>query len=394
MTFKHFSKPHLIFYIFVGVFLGLFVTVESINQKLWTNDFRVYYGAVNDFFEGNNPYEKSYGLNTGYFKYPPFTLYLFSILKLLPYWLAQWVHLFLSAMALMISIPLLKSIGENFSVGRRQTWILYFSFFCISIHLVREFHMGNVNLILLGFFTIGLYFINSKSIWGTVICWSLMIILKPIMILSLIPLIFFKKWILIFAVGTAGIFFFLFPVIHLGWNGNLSIWTGWYQSVAEHGDYIVSSNSLKYLSNYYLGTQSEWIPSLAGLTLLTGVMYFSYFKQHSSPVKLSDWIIIFTAFIPNFFVTDTQHFLLSVPLIIFLLLELSQRKSIFPWIIFGLGFILFSLNSNDLLGKELVSYLSDHGSVGIGNMIFILLFIVLKKNKKGTAANQWEIIET
>lgn len=373
---KQIPKSYLIFCVFIMAFTGLFVVVESINQKLWTNDFRVYYGAVNDFFEGNNPYEKSYGLDTGYFKYPPFTLYLFSILKLLPYWLAQWIHLFLSSVALMISIPLLKSLGEKFSLGNQQTWILYFSFFCIVIHLTREFHMGNINLILLGLFTIGLSRLNDEMIWKTVFCWGLMIILKPIMILSLIPLVFYRKWKVVFLLGFCGLFFFLFPVIHLGWIGNLAVWSDWYKAVSNHGDYIVSLNSLKYLSGYYFGIQSEWGPSLIGILILTSVLFFSYFR-HPSKTNLIDWTIIFTAFIPNFFVTDTQHFLLSVPLIIFLLSELSRRKSIVAWFVFGLGFMLFSLNSNDLLGKEFANYLDDRGGIGIGNMIFIILYSVL-----------------
>lgn len=367
--------------------MGLFVTVESINQKLWTNDFRVYFGAVNDFFEGNNPYEKNYGLDTGYFKYPPFTLYLFGVLKLLPYWLAQWIHLFLSSVALMVSIPLLKSIRKNVSVQRQQTWILYFSFFCIVVHLTRELHMGNVNLILLGLFSVGLSRVDNESICTTVVCWGLMIILKPIMILSLIPLILYKKWKIILYIGICGLFFFLFPTTHLGWNGNVSIWSDWYKAISDHGNYIVSMNSFKYLSHYYLGTHSEWIPSIIGLISLISVFSFNHFK-HSFKTGLVDWVVIFTAFIPNFFVTDTQHFLLSVPLIIFLLLELSRRRSIVAWFAFGIGFILFSLNSNDLLGKELVDYLDVRGAVGIGNMIFILLYLVLISSGKDMEANQ------
>lgn len=380
MIFKQLPKSHLIFYIFVGAFLGLFVTVESINQKLWTNDFRVYYGAVHDFFEGNNPYQASYGLDTGYFKYPPFTLYLFGVLKVLPFRLAQWIHLFLSAAALMISIPLLKTTGQKMGAGRRQTWILYVSFFCIAIHLTREFHMGNVNLILLGLFTLGLRYISAGSTWITVLCWSLMIILKPIMILALIPLIFFRKWKLLISIGSCGLFFFLFPAVHLGWEGNLLIWTDWYRSVAEHGNYIVSTNSLKYLSNHYWGVQSEWMPSLTGLALLTGFLIYSL--KQSGQVNLTNWIIVFTAFIPNFFVTDTQHFLLSVPLIIFLLPELSARKSFPAWTVFGAGFILFSLNSNDLMGREISDYLGNQGALGIGNLIFIVLFVVLFSTKR------------
>ncbi len=377
MFLRQSRKSHLVFYTFVGLFLGLFVLVESINQKLWTNDFRVYYGAVQDFFDGNNPYITNYGLDTGYFKYPPFTLYLFGILKLLPYWLGQAIHLSLSAVALMISIPLLATAGDRYSFNKHQAWILYAGFFSIAVHLARELHMGNVNLILLGLFSVGLYFIDRKSAI-TITCWSLMIILKPIMILTLAPLLFFGKWRLVGYIGLAGLCFFLFPAIHLGWNGNLEIWTDWYRSISEHGNYIISSNSLRFLANYYFSTTSEWLPSLTGLVLLTGTLLYT---RRIHRIKEADWVVIFTAFIPNFFVTDTQHFLLSVPLIIFLIQELSRQKPVFGWIVFGTGFLLFSLNSNDLLGKDLANYLSDRGAVGIGNMLFIALYITLLTRK-------------
>ena len=374
------QKSQLIFYIFISLFLGLFILLETVNQKLWTNDFRVYYGAVHDFFNGNSPYLTNYGLDTGFFKYPPFTLYLFGLLKILPYWAGQALHLTLSAIALMISLPLLKAVGEDHQINRKQTWILYLGFFSIAVHLARELHMGNVNLILLGLFSIGLYFINRKSA-VTVICWSLMIILKPIMILTLVPLVVFNKWKLTAWIGLAGLFFFLFPVIHLGWNGSIGIWTGWYKSIAEHGNYIISSNSLRFLSGYYFGTVSEWMPSVIVLIILTGIMLYSRFKTNKQASTI-EWVVIFTAFIPNFFVTDTQHFLLSVPLIIFSAQELSRQKSVVGWIVFGAGFVLFSLNSNDLLGKELANYLSDRGAVGVGNLLFIGLYIALIQRKK------------
>lgn len=372
MFLRQSRKSHLVFYAFVGLFLGLFVLVESINQKLWTNDFRVYYGAVQDFFDGNNPYTTNYGLDTGYFKYPPFTLYLFGILKLLPYWLAQVIHLSLSAVALMISLPLLTTVAERYSFNKQKTWLLYAGFFSIAIHLARELHMGNINLILLGLFSAGLYFIDRKSA-VTIICWSLMIILKPIMILTVVPLLFFGKWRLVGYISLAGLCFFLFPAIHLGWNGNLDIWNDWYISISEHGNYIISYNSLRFLAFHYVGITSEWGPSLTVLFVLLLLLFLSIRNRRQD--QLINWIVVFVAFIPNFFVTDTQHFLISVPLIVFLMHELAIRKSIVAWLIFSVAFGLFSLNSNDLLGRNLSDFMYDNGMLGIGNLIFIGLYI-------------------
>lgn len=374
------SRSYTIFVIFILAFCALFVTVESINHKLWTNDFKVYYEAVNDFFAGNNPYVKNYGLETGFFKYPPFTLYLFSIYKLIPYGIAQFVHLSLITISLMISIILTgKIIRKTFglSLNKKQTWILYVTFLCVVIHLTRELHMGNVNLILLALFVLGLNKLNDPKIIYTAVFWSLMVILKPIMILAFLPLLFFKKWKLIIALGAFGVIYFLFPILHMGWSGNLELWQNWFKSIADHGEYIVSENSLKYISTLYFGTTSVWIPSVVGLLILIAVMVFEMVKNVSDHKSLIFWTIIFTAFTPNFFVTDTEHFLLTIPTLMTLLYFLTAVGKKYYWIGFFIAMIPFSLNSNDLWGRKISDYFDALGFLGIGNMIFIITVILV-----------------
>ena len=370
------ERSHLFFYAFICLFVGLFLTVETVNGKLWTNDFLVYYSAIKDFFSGNDPYASNYGLDTGYFKYPPFTLYLFGYNFWLPFHTAKIIHLILSSLALLYSIPVLAAmIRKVKGIDKKYTWILYLSFFSIVIHMVREFHMGNVNLILLGLFTFGLAHLKADTIWYTIISWSLMIIIKPIMVLILLPLLFFNYWKHVLYIGLFGIFFFLFPVVHVGWNANLELWINWFAAISEHGEYITSYNSLRFLASNYLGITSEWGPSLTVLLILLFLLFI--YRRTQIQESLISWIVVFMAFIPNFFVTDTQHFLLSVPLIVFLLNELIIRKSIVAWLVFVFAFGLFSLNSNDLLGGNLSDFIYDSGMLGIGNLIFISLYIIV-----------------
>ncbi len=369
------------YYIFAAsviLFCGLFTTVELINHKFWTNDFKVYYDAVNDFFSGGNPYIKNYGLDTGFFKYPPFTLYLFSFFTFVPYWLGQFFHLGLLALSFIISIPVLKGFAiKTFgnTTGKKYTWILYAVFLMVAIHLTREFHLGNVNLILLLLFTLGLKTIDCKNTLYTAIFWSLMVVLKPIMILGFIPLIFWRKWKLILWLTGFGLFFLLFPALHLGWNANLMLWANWFSAIAKHGEYIVSENSMTYLANHYFGIASAWIPSLLCLLVLLGVMLFEIYRNGADEKRFVVWTVIFTAFTPNFFVTDTEHFLLSAPLLVFLLYRLTQVKSYAYWILFFVGMLFFSFNSNDLLGRDLSDYLDAQGILGIGNILLICTFI-------------------
>jgi len=158
---QHFlSRNH--FWLFVIAFISLLVFVENNNEKLWTNDFKVYYLAAIDFFKGNDPYIHNYGLDTGYFKYPPFTLFLFKPFTFFSYGVAQLIHLLLLTVSLCFSFYYTKKLATSLQIKFHKS-ALYLGFLFVAIHLVREFHMGNINLYLLALFLSGLYQNQKKN---------------------------------------------------------------------------------------------------------------------------------------------------------------------------------------------------------------------------------------
>lgn len=368
------------------LFTALMVTVEINNGRFWTNDFKVYYSATNDYFSGISPYNKAYGLTSGYFKYPPTTLFLFFFYKLFPYFWAQILHVVILAISFIFSVILIhqiviKTVKEQ--TWTNKYWLLYLAFFFTAIHVVREFHMGNVNLILLVLFVLGIYFQQISNL-KTAILWSLMIILKPIIIIAFVPLLFYRNRKLVGFMFLFGLFFFFFPMLKSGWGGNMELWQGWLDAILFHGDYVINQTSLSYFADYYLGYKSEWIPSLIAFFLLMILFIVERTKHSFSEAILTEWLFVFLAFTPNFFKTDTEHFLLSLPLIMLLLVKiLSLEKKLF-WIPFVLFIAAFSLNSNDLLGKELSSKVSEFGLLGIANLGLIGYFLLIRyldKNK-------------
>ncbi|MBI1837415.1 MAG: DUF2029 domain-containing protein [Flavobacteriia bacterium] len=160
------------------------------------NDFRVYYEATKDFLSGINPYERSYELKTGYFKYTPPTLLLFSLFSFFEFSTIKFFHLGVSLLMIFIIIPLWYWLlkAHFISTFSKKALFLNISFLIVVIHITREFHLGNVNLILLGLFVIGYYlsFIGKKT-FGLLL-WAIMILLKPIMLLIFIPLIINRQW--------------------------------------------------------------------------------------------------------------------------------------------------------------------------------------------------------
>jgi hypothetical protein len=372
-------KAQVYFGIFFFLFVALMEFVEIKNHKFWTNDFEVYYGATKDYFSGNNPYIKNYGLDTGFFKYPPTTLYFFGLAILFKYFFAQVIHILILSISFLISIFLLKKvifIGSEKS--QKSTFGIYFlGFIFIVIHIAREFHMGNVNLILLGLFSLGLWYLKAQKQLHVAIFWSIMVVLKPIVILAFIPLFFFKQWKTMMYMVLLGLIFLVIPIAFSGWNGNMLLWKDWFASVAKHGEYLSSENSLTYLTEYYFKIKSAWIPSLIGLLVLLGFMLIAIFKGRKLNRDILFWSIVLLAFTPNFFVTDTEHFVLTLPLLLVLVFELIQTKKIIHWIIFILLVIPFSLNSNDILGRNISDFIDKIGLMGISNIGFICFFLVL-----------------
>jgi hypothetical protein len=380
---KTVSRPAWIFMAFVACFCALFIFVESNNGRLWTNDYLVYYEATRHYFAGKNPYGVVFGLDTGLFKYTPFTLFLFYPVVWFSYVAGQFFHLALLSACLMVSIPLLKKLVQQVfgvEVSKKQSWILYVSFLTVAIHLVRELHMGNINLLLLLFLVLGMRFLHAKKPGWTSLFWSLMLIFKPIMILAVIPLLLLKKWKLVFSMAAFGVFFLLFPVLHEGWHGNLMLWSDWLESLSRHMQDLGSYNALNYLFNHYFGWPVSWLGPLLVLGLLALLMWLDIRRKQSAQQVLV-WIVIFIAFIPNFFQTDTEHFLLTIPLLVVLLYLLSETTRKWLWGGFVLGFILFSLHSTDLLGAELSEFFAVHGLLGIGNLVFIATLLLVWKTK-------------
>jgi hypothetical protein len=368
---------YLIFGIFLLLFTALMVVVEIKNGRFWTNDLKVYYDASSDYFRGNNPYLKPYGLSSGFFKYPPPTLYFFWIYTKLNYFTVQIIHIALSFSAFLISLLFLHKLLSPIKKDKLKEYsgILWLAFVFVAIHLVREFHLGNINLLLLFLFINGLFWLERNDKW-TALSWSLLVLLKPFLIIVFLPLLIYKKWKLILLLISATGFFMLLPLIVIEWTSYLELWQFWLIAILKHGEYQVTFDSLSALTNHYFRIKSEWGPSLLFGLIFFFVMYWTIYKNFT--FSIIDWMCFFLAFSPSFFKTDTQHFILSLPLILLLLKELINQTSWLRWSIFVLLMAGFSLNSNDLLGKNLGKWVTESGLLGLSNLGLMVFFIFQK----------------
>lgn len=382
------DKSIIAYSLLMTVFAVLFVSVELNNEKLYANDFRVYYEATKDFFSGNNPYVHSYGLDTGYFKYPPTTLLFFAPASWLSFSVVKMLHIILIYLSLIIALPLWQRLITRIFEIKAPNWLLSLAFFVIAIHLTREFHMGNVNVLLLVSFVLGAWFYHKSAYYTSSFFYGIMLILKPIMILAIVPIALYRNWKMIGLLIAWGLLFLLAPIFIWGWETNWNLWGGWVKSVTSHGEYISNPSSLQFLIPNLVGLPHSWIPSLIGFFLLLILWFRADFKEPQNKKTFWFWTVVFLGFTPNFFVTDSQHFLLSIPTVMTLILLISNLKNNVGWILYCLGMLMFSFDSMDLWGRDLSNKFTDWGILGIGNLIFIAsILYVWSKQKRIDAAS-------
>jgi hypothetical protein len=99
------------------------------------------------------------------------------------------------------------------------------------------------------------------------------------------------------------------------------------------------------------------------------------------------------AIIPNLLLTDTEHFLFSLPLIMVLLNYLFVFKNPISIAIFAILIFLYEGNSSDILGHSLANKLDEMGMLGISNLFIMAfsMYVVLKKRIFSSFEKQQEI---
>jgi hypothetical protein len=355
------------------------VFVELKNGKFWTNDLLVYFGATKDFFLGKSPYLHPYGLDSGFFKYTPPTLYFFSLFSWFTFPEIQFIHL-ISSFFSFIGITLLlhyytfKNISSE-SSSTSRSWILWLSFLFIAIHLVREIHLGNINFQLLLLFSLGMVFFDLGKYRFAALCWTILVFFKPFFLVIAVPLVLKQlKFLLICAL--IAVFVFIFPLFFQNIDAYLDLWKQWTLAVIQHSDYQVNHDAVSSLVAHYTGYFDNWIPTWI---LLAAVMVFALLDQlQFYRLTELEWIVVFLALTPTFFKTDTQHFMCTLPMFYFLVRELIRFKNKMLWFAFGVLMAGFSFNSNDLLGNELGHWVTESGFLGLSNLGFVILFVSIR----------------
>lgn len=359
--------------------------VEQINHNFELGDFKVYYNAAHALLSGQQVYGVLFSLKIGYYKYSPFTAMLFTPLSLLPYHAACLLQFLSISITTLLTCILIAKIFSNTLLLPIKfiNLILILSLLSISTHLVREIALGNVNMALLFLTCFALLMIIREKFILSGFILALVIITKPFFIILIIPLIMRRYFKTIISIVTALLLFSLIPAFFFGFQRDVELHKEWFTTLLSHADTYSSPNTIEALIQTYL--HSSFL-NIQYIILIIFILLYMFFIRYQGNRRkegfMIEWFVLI-AFIPLLFKTDTEHFLMALPLIIYIFINIFAQKNRVITILIILTAMMYAGNSSDLLGKTLSAKMYSYGLLGISDIFWVALtlYIYFRREK-------------
>ncbi len=399
------SRPADRFVIVFGMLALLLFVAEHVNGRGWMHDFRVYWGAADALLHSGPVYGVSHGLDSGVFKYAPVMALFFVPLAMLPYPLAAAIQF-----AVIVAAFLWASLASDRLLRGRLLNGRGISFAVLSlgglvtvVHLHRELHLGNINMLLLAVLLLAIErMLQGKAVLAGVL-FGVAMLAKPHFVVLFPLLLLRQRWTelgLALLTAVAGL---LLPMLFLGADRNWALHSDWLQQMAMHnatliylgGDAFESVNTaysfvhrgfLKHVGG--TGSAIEAYSILAIVASGFGVFVLRNIRMERSarttdpPSAFTMELLLLIALVPSITLTDTEHFLLSMPLVLWVLHHLLPRAD--PrWLALAAVPLLFAYGGNweDALGPLSERYI-HYGVLGLGNIGLLLMAVYLFERQR------------
>lgn len=380
-------KPYPFLLICFG-FCGLMMLIEVLNERFLLNDFKVYYEASSAFLKGEAPYGQAFGLSSGFFKYSPATLLLYLPYTLCSFETAKFIHFGLMAcMGYLVFMLCLRLRDLYRSDLNKPTPLVFLSLLLLFsvVHLTRELHMGNINLGLILLSLLALHFTIQSRPLPAAFLLAVLFLLKPYFALLILPMLIARQWRLLITSLLAIGLISLLPALFVGFDQNLDLHAQWLAIMQGHNTGMYSEHTLSSIVYSYSGVRlgTSWQLLFIGATgtiyLLVRYPYFIGKRQYTPSHLIAD-VFVLMALIPNLVITDSQHFLFSIPLIGLILVHLAAQRSLWRITLFVILLFFYGANSNDLLGNPLSDLFDRFSTIGVANLGLVIFFVFMRKS--------------
>jgi hypothetical protein len=265
-----------------------------------------------------------------------------------------------------------------------------------------ELHLGNVNIFLLLLILTALTSILKKDLAVSGILLAIAVLLKPHFLLLLPLLLLRKKYLTLLYFSMTVIAGLLFPALFIGLSKNIYLHQEWFTTMLNHNETLVDGFDTVYSWIYRCLSQvihfkpgaifsiTIFAIIYAGFCLMALIHVISEKREATTANNDNNFIFEYffiLALIPNLTLTDFEHFMFSLPLIAFIIMQLFNTKKQFLLLAVSiLSFFLYGGNLRDIVGIRLSAWMTGNGILGLGNLMIvgISFFIYFYLRKKDT----------
>lgn len=364
--------------LFTALLLIAVVVLEHVNGRFWLNDLRVYYMAADALWNGAPVYGSVFGEDTGLYKYAPSVLLFFFPYLPFSFGTAALLHFAVMGLQVMAVLVLIERLLRTQVFDRelpRPNLRAGLSLLFVAVLLVRELHMGNINLGLLVLVLAGTLFGGHRRDALAGIFFGAAWFLKPYLLLLIVPYVMRGRWELLRSAGATMLVGLALPLLYPGPAEWWPLHAAWVHSMIHHTAVLESPD-----------TFAHWLQQAAGAPLPTAVRLLPIMLaglalawigrrnalQHKNDVGLLAMEVLCAfAIVPNLVITDQQHFMFSWPLIGVVLAYLFLRKDALLTALFAVAMFGYATRSTDLWGGAMEDRLVWCGILGMGNILLI-----------------------
>lgn len=373
---------------FILLICGLLFLSEIINGRFWQSDFKVYYMASQAMQTKTQVYGIPFGLDSGFYKYSPFFLLLIAPYTFFSFKTAAILYYFTNTtILLLVFYQINKLLLSSLKLEKFKSYKWIFPvIFILSLNLIsRELHLGNTNLLLLLLILLLLNYSNQKRQIIPAILLTLILLIKPFLLVLVLPMLFFKKFRIVLFTAGFGIVQLGIVFMFFGISKAYALHADWVSSITNHAGSFPSNNNVgHYFTLIFRHNPIEQLSMLlfSALIVFYSLFVFYKFRKGKSLQNIETYIfhsLFLVAILPTLLNTDSEHFLWSMPLISIIAYHLFRN---FNWrilLVFILTFILYGTNTNDLVGKTIGDFYDIVGVVGLANIIILMWSIVLTR---------------
>lgn len=191
---------------------------------------------------------------------------------------------------------------------------------------------------------------------------------------------------------------FLIPALFVGFTKDLSLFSEWINTIITHNNYFFDQRDTIHIIFYnsfvkyfvaepgigYIATMIATIALLILVFVLWNLKNESLSNDQTlQKINFTFEFLLLIALIPSLVLTDTEHFMFSIPLVVFILIYLFTSRNLALIIASSIAFFFYLGHLGDLLGNA-SDVITKLGGLGVGNLLIIgiALYIFITKKKE------------